>query len=129
MNPSFIPAETLQDAMVRRMRPALEDPPDRCQDEAVEEGVPPPCVDRGWYAAMDDNRLTIQLFLLVGSLCALWACMHYCVPCVFAVMVVSLVFCFEYRLMNIVLWASVLALWFHGWSLGNDGRGFSISWK
>lgn len=81
------------------------------------------------YAFMDDYRLTIQLVLLGVSVWAMWIFIDACLPCIFIIMLVSLFFCFEYRLMNIVLWASVIVLWGHGWSLGDKSAGLSVSWK
>ena len=81
------------------------------------------------YAFMDEYRLTIQLVLLGVSVWAMWIFIDACLPCIFIIMLVSAFFCFEYRLMNIVLWASVIVLWGHGWSLGDKSAGLSMTWK
>lgn len=81
------------------------------------------------YAFMDEYRLSLQLVLLCVSIWAMWIFIEVCVPCIFIVTIVSAIFCFEYRLMNIVLWASVIVLWGHGWSLGDRSNGLAISWK
>jgi hypothetical protein len=93
------------------------------------EGLTQPSMARQCYAFMDEYRLTIQLVLLGVSVWCLWLSMDVCIPCVFVVMLVSLFFCFEYRLMNIVLWASVIVLWVKGWSMGDKNNGLSVSWK
>lgn len=90
----------------------------------------PPRIDNfRCYTFMDENRLTIQLVLLIVSVWAMWLFIDVCVPCIFVVTLVSAFFCFEYRLMNIVLWASVIVLWGHGWSFGDRSNGLSMSWK
>lgn len=81
------------------------------------------------YTFMDEYRLTIQLVLLGVSIWALWWFVEICVPCIFIIMFVSAFFCFEYRLMNIILWASVIVLWCHGWSFGDRNAGLAVSWK
>jgi hypothetical protein len=95
--------------------------------------IPPPqqqsrSLSLQMYDMMDEYRLSVQILLLVVSVIVIWTCMSYCLWCIFALMIVSVLLCFEYRLMNIVLWACVLVLWLHGWSLGTKGKGLSLSW-
>ena len=87
----------------------------------------------GWsvdniYWVMDHYRLTIQLGLLGTSILCLWFFIDVCVWCIMLLALVSCIFCFEYRLMNIVLWACMIVLWLHGWTVTN-GRGLTMEWK
>lgn len=75
----------------------------------------------------EENQLSIQLGVFcIGSL-LMWLTVAYCPLCVFGVLGVSAVFCLQYRLMNLLLWASILVLWVHGWRIG-DERGLSVKW-
>ena len=75
----------------------------------------------------DENQLTIQLGVFCFGAFLLWLTVAYCPLCVFGVLGISAVFCLQYRLMNLLLWASILVLWTHGWRLGGE-RGLSVKW-
>lgn len=76
----------------------------------------------------EENQLSIQLGIFVVTILLLWLSVSYCTVCVFGVLAISAVFCLQYRLMNLVLWASIIVLWLHGWRLGGN-RGLSLSWE
>lgn len=79
------------------------------------------------WLQQDENQLKIQLFVFgIGSL-LMWMTVSLCPLCVFGVLLISAVFCLQYRLMNLLLWASIIVLWVHGWRIG-DQRGLSVQW-
>ena len=80
------------------------------------------------YEFMDNWRLTLQLAFLSFSVLFLWLTMGICQACVVGLMFASAIFCLEYRLMNLILWACILTVWFHGVSFG-DSKTLYISWK
>ena len=80
-----------------------------------------------WYDWADDHRLIMQLIFLAGTFLLLWIVMPVCQVCVFGVLCGCAVFCLEYRMLNLTMWASILVLWLHGWRFGG-GRGLSLSW-
>lgn len=81
------------------------------------------------YRFMDEYRLTLQLVFVAVGMVVLWYTANYCAWCVMGLLLVSVFFCLEYRMMNLVLWSCILVLWFHGWKLGNSEQGLSLSWK
>jgi hypothetical protein len=97
----------------------------------MEEESKPLCGDFSqvflWFSD-ESHQLTIQLGVFgIGGL-LLWITVSYCLPCVFIVLAISAVLCFQYRLMNIILWAAIIVLWLHGWRLGG-AKGLSLSWE
>lgn len=81
------------------------------------------------YAFMDEYRLSIQLVGIGLGVLILWVVAGRCTPCVLVLLVVCMFFCLEYRLMNVILWACIIVLWVHGWHLGSESEGLSLSWK
>jgi hypothetical protein len=81
------------------------------------------------YEFMDEYRLTLQLIGLAVGIGILWVVANSCETCVLVLLIASMFFCLEYRLMNLVLWACIIVLWLHGWRLGSADQGLSLSWK
>ena len=81
----------------------------------------------GDWCSRDENQLTMQLVCFFGGFGLLYLCMAFCPICVFGVLGFCIITCLQYRLMNLLLWASILVLWVHGWSFraGN----LSVSWS
>ncbi len=80
------------------------------------------------WLCSDEIQPYVQLVLFFAMVLALYLTMYSCELCVFGVMMFSMVFCCQYRLMLITLCASVGVLWVYGWRFGG-GRGFSASWN
>lgn len=84
--------------------------------------------EAGDWLTRDENQLSVQLMFFLGGFGMLYLCMMFCEICVFGVLVFCIITCLQYRLMNLLLWACIFVLWFHGWRFGGD-RGLSISWN
>ena len=84
--------------------------------------------EMGEWLQDDANQPYIQLAIFFGCVVGLYLAMFTCPLCVFGIMLVSLVFCCQYRLMFLVMSASIGVLWVHGWRFGG-GKGLSVSWN
>jgi len=82
----------------------------------------------GAWLQEDANQPYVQLALFLFCSVALYLTMFAYPLGVFVIMLVSLVFCCQYRLMFIVMCASLGVLWVHGWRFGG-GKGLSVSWN
>ena len=75
---------------------------------------------------LDEPVFSTLLFLLFAVV--LFFTMNSCEFCVVAVMVCSLCLCFQFRIFNLLLFASVCVLWTWGWRFGGD-KALSLSWN
>jgi hypothetical protein len=82
----------------------------------------------GAWLQEDENQPYIQLAIFFACVVGLYLTMFTCPVCVFVIMLVSLVFCCQYRLMFLVMCASLGVLWVHGWRFG-AGKGLSLQWN
>jgi hypothetical protein len=81
-------------------------------------------VGRGCVWCMINNA-DIPMFFL--SLVVLYLSVNTCIYCVMAVGIISALLCSRFRLLNGTLWASLLVLWTHDWSM-SFGR-LDVHWS
>jgi len=76
----------------------------------------------------EKNQLVVSTIAFAFFSLVLFFTMGVCEMCVVGVMLFSLLLCFQFRVFNLLLMASVVTLWLHGWRF-NLGHGLSLSWE
>lgn len=109
------------------------------QNAATAADYVPLCVNEFWthqctivtewgdWMTREENQLSVQMIFFLGGFGLLYFCMYYCQICVFGVLLFCIITCLQYRLMNLLLWASILVLWTRGWSFRTGS--LSLSWS
>ena len=81
-----------------------------------------------WGEWAESHSMAVSTALFGVFAIFLYATMNLCEPCVVGVLIISLMLCCQFRIMNILLWAAIIVLWVHCWRL-NGGHGLTLSWN
>jgi hypothetical protein len=100
-------------------------------DEKTSEAASPPSFwvgvsETGQWLQSREPLFSTVLFFVFALL--LYLTVGWCEPCVIIILICSLFLCLQFRVMNLILWACIVVLWFHGYRF-SVGNSLALTWK